>query len=479
MHRARSESPLATCFAFLLAAALFARVGVANAQSTSWAGTPSSPHDAATIADHTDAPVLEDRVYALPELLTIALDINPKTREVEQEAVQANLAVQLAKSQYSPQLDAKALGGIQRTPLAIPPTVSSKGYFISSTREVFPSLELKWLLFDFGRRKGQVQEARHNAAAAQSGLLGAQETLVFEVSEAYFEATSSRGQVRAAIKALEAARLTEQAVADQKKHGRATVVQLAEAQRQTAAMQLALTKATGTADTAFASLIATIGLPPETHFQIAPPADAPATETLAPLRELIDEALQSRPDVLAATDKVAASDAKIDTARAAYRPTISLSAQVFQNIGKISSDGSPYSSIDRTGNALFVSFDLPLFDGGARATNVSLAISQKTAAEDSLAETKNTASQQVVQAYNNLRTSLDNRNQALAYTHASELAYQAALDSYRRGLASITDLTSNEAVLAQAEAGQEDADASVGIAHAALELAIGRRPSSH
>ena len=475
MHRARSESPLPPCLPLVFAAALCAHGGMANAQSTSW--TKAAPNSQVTPAD-ANAPAIEDRVYALPELLTIALDISPKTREVEQEALQANLAIQLAKSQYSPQLNVKALGGIQRTPLAIPRNVSTKGYFVSSTQEVFPSLELKWLLFDFGRRKGQVEEAKRNASAAQSGLLGAQEKLVFDVSEAYFEATSAQGQVRAAKKALEAAQLTEQAVADQKQHGRATVVQLAEAQRQTAAMRLALTKSTGAADTAFASLIATIGLPPETHFQVTPPAETTATETLAPLRELIDEALQSRPDVLAATDKIAASDAKVDTARAAYRPTISLSAQVFQNIGRISSDGGPYSSIDRNGNALFVSFEWPLFDGGARATNVSLALSQKTAAEDALAETKNTASQQVVQAYNNLKTSLDNRNQALAYTHASELAYQAALDSYRRGLTNITDLTSNEAVLAQAEACQEDSDASVGIAHAALDLAIGRRPSS-
>ena len=477
MHRARSESPLRSGTWLFIAAVLFAHDGLAHAQSSSWA--MASPRDTMDTAGHADAPALADRVYTLPELLTIAMDINPKTREVEQEALQAHLAVQLAKTAYSPQLDLKALGGIQRTPLAIPPTVSPKGYFVSSTREVFPTLELKWLLFDFGRRKGQVEEATHNASAAESGLLGAQEKLVFDVSEAYFEATSAQGQVRAAQKALDAAQLTEQAVTDQKKHGRATVVQLAEAQRETAAMRLAVTKTTGTADTAFASLIATIGLPPETHFEVAASSEAPATGTLAPLRTLLDQALQTRPDVLAATDKVAASDAKIDTARAAYRPTVSLSAQVLQNIGEISSDSSPYSSINRTGEALFVSFEWPLFDGGERATNVSLAVSQKSAAEDALAEAKDAASQQVVQAYNNLKTSLDNFNQALAYTHASEVAYQATLDSYRRGLTSVTELTSNEAVLAQAEAGQEDANANVSIAQAALDLAIGKRPSSH
>lgn len=62
-----------------------------------------------------------------------------------------------------------------------------------------------------------------------------------------------------------------------------------------------------------------------------------------------------------------------------------------------------------------------------------------------MAETQDEASQQVVQAYNNLKASLDNCNQALAYTYASEVAYQALLDSYRRRLMSVTELTSNEA----------------------------------
>jgi outer membrane protein TolC len=119
-----------------------------------------------------------------------------------------------------------------------------------------------------------------------------------------------------------------------------------------------------------------------------------------------------------------------------------------------------------------------LSDGGARATNVSLTLSEKSAAEDSLAAAKDGASQQVVQAYNNLKTSIDNRTQAFAYTKASDVAYQATLDSYRRGLSSLTDLMNNEAILAQAQADQEDANADVQIAKAALDLALGHRPGS-
>jgi outer membrane protein len=446
----------------------------ANDAPVSWAG-PSTNAGAPTA---TDAPTVEDRTYSLSELLKLALSINPQTREIEEQAYQANLATRLAKSQYAPQIDIKALGGVQRTPLAIPPTVSPKGYFVSSTSEIFPTLEMKWLLLDFGRRKGEVEEARHNADAAQSAVMGAQEKLIYDVSNAYFEAVSTQGRIRAAQKALDAAELTEQAVVDQSDHGRATAVQVAEAQRQTAAMRLALTKVSGAADIAFAGLVATVGLPPQSHFEIVMPADVVTPAPLQPLKALIDEALESRPEILAAKNKVAASDAKIDTARAAYRPTVSLVAQVFQNIGEISSDGSPYSSINRTGDALFVSFEWALFDGGTRTTNLSLALSEKSAAEDSLAVAKNSSSLQVVQAYNNLKTSLDNRSQALAYTKASDVAYQATLGSYRRGLSSITDLMNNEAVFAQAQADQEDADADVQIAKAALDLALGHQPAS-
>lgn len=474
MHRACCKSPrLAGCG---IAIALWGQLASAFANDAAGSWVPAQT--AVTAPATTDVPTVEDRTYTLPELLKLALSINPQTREVEEQAYQASLATRLAKSQYAPQVSVKALGGIQRTPLAIPPTVSSKGYFVSSTREIFPTLDVKWLLFDFGRRKGEVEEARHSADAAQSAITGAQEKLVYDVSAAYFETVSAQGRINAAQKALAAAGLVEQAVLDQRRHGRATLVQVAEAQRQTAAMRLALTKASGTADTTFAGLVATVGLPPESHFEVAEPSDAAASVSLKPLNALIDEALDSRPDILAAKDKIAASEAKIDTARAAYRPTISLDAQVFQNIGEISSDGSPYSSIDRIGNAVFVSFEWPLFDGGARSANLSTALSAKSAAEDSLAAAKNSASQQVVQAYDNLKTSLDNRLQAMAYTKASDVAYQATLDSYRHGLSSITDLTNNEAVLAQAQADQEDADADVQIAKAALDLATGRQPAS-
>lgn len=464
MRRARSKGHLATWHWVAAAMVLGAGQTQVCAQSQSWANFPVQSE---TSKQH--------HAYTLQELVHLALQISPKNRAMQEEALQAHLATTLVSSQYKPQIALKALAGNEQTPLAITRNVSPRGYIVSSSREVLPSLQLKWLLFDFGRRKGQLEEAKQNALAADSGLTGEQEKLVFDVSKAFFDATSSQGKVRAAQKAFDAAKLTEQAVTEQKQHGRATVVQVAEAHRQTAAMQVALTKASGDSDTAISTLITTVGLPPESPLELASPTSTNADAAQIPtLNALIGQGMQLRPDVLAAQSKVAAAEAKVDVAHAAYHPTISVQAQVFQNIGKTSSDGSPYSTINLTGNSVFVAFELPLFDGGSRATNLSVAISEKAQAEDALADTKNVAAQQIVESYNNLKTSLDNRAQALAYTQAAELAYQASLDSFKHGLSSVPDLTNDEAALAQAESNQEDAEAEVMIAQAAIALSTGQ-----
>ncbi|MET3650564.1 TolC family protein [Dyella japonica] len=427
-------------------------------------------------AQHASDPAA--RRYSLQQLIELALNENPSFHEAEQGALQAHLETSLVRSQYAPQLNIKTLAGNEHTPLAITRNVSPRGYIVSTSREIIPSLQLKWLLLDFGRKKNQVEASMQMAQAADASLLGAEEKLVFEVSKAYFDASAAQGKVRAADKALHAAQLTEQAVIEQRHHGRATVVQVAQAHRQTAAMQLAQTRATGDAQTALATLVATVGLSANARVELDDAGDVPAEPEAPPaLDTLIATALNSRPDIIAAQAHVAAAAADVQAARSAYHPTLSIEAQVFQNIGKTSSDNSPFSSINMTGNSVFVAFEVPLFDGGGRATKVALARSKRDEAEDALSAAKLAATQQVTQSYNDLRTSLANREQALDYTRAAELAYQASLDAYRHGLSSITDLTSDEAALAQAQSNQEDADAGVQIARAAVALAVGQRTS--
>ena len=414
------------------------------------------------------------RHYSLAELIDLAQRINPETRETWEQARQAALAVGLVESSYAPQISIEAIAGFQRTPLPIPTTVNPKGHFISNSVEAIPSVALKWLLFDFGRRDGLQQAARANSFVANVGFTGAHQKLIFAVSRAYFSLGAARGRVSAAQQALKTAETVQDAAQSRRERGVATVVVVAQAQRQTAQARLNLTKASGDERTAYANLVAAIGLAAETTIDIVDTSEQPLPpEPPENLSALIREALARRPDVIAALGKIEAAEGEVKSKRADHYPTISVIGQVYQNMGSLSSDGSPYSSVNKPGGNILLTLSVPLYDGGARNTRDSVAQSQLAAARDKLAEVRDAAVQQVVSAYSDLRTSLAAYAAAVTVREAAQTSYDAAFDAYLNGVGTYTDVANEQTALARADSDKEDAHANVFTAAAALAFATG------
>jgi outer membrane protein TolC len=249
---------------------------------------------------------------------------------------------------------------------------------------------------------------------------------------------------------------------------------VAQAERQTALSKLNQVKANGAVRTAYAALLGAVGLSADTKVIIGETAGQPmpalSDETMD---QYVQKALAGRPDVRAAEEKVKAAQGEVQSAHAAYRPVVSFAARYYQNIGALSTDGSPYYSVNRPGGAVFLNVELPLFDGGARSAHLSMAQSQVQAAEDQLEQVRDKAAQDVVKAYNDLRTGLEAYTEARAFSHAAKVAYAAALDAYRHGVGTYTDLASDETAMVQSDAALATADAEVRIARMALALAAG------
>jgi outer membrane protein len=412
--------------------------------------------------------------YDLAALVDLAERANPKTREAWEAAREAAAAVGLAESAYLPQLSLQAIGGFQHTPLPAPRTLVPAGYFVSDTREVIPALALKWLLFDFGRRDAQVQAARADSFVANVSFTGAHQKLIFDVSQAYFDLGAARGKLHAAQKALSTALTTQEAAVAKQNNGLATVVAVAQAQRQTAQARYTLAAAEGAERTARANLIAALGVPAATEIEVLDSAEEPLPPAPADsVSKAIDQALAHRPDVIAALGKVDAAEAALRGERRSYYPTIELSGQAFQNIGSLNSDGGPYSSIDRPGQSILLSFSVPLFDGGMRRNRIAMADAKAREAQQHLAAARDSVSQQVVRAYNGLLTSLAEYAAATALSQAAHTAYEAALRSYRQGVGTYTDLATEENAVVQGDTQVEDARANAHTAAAALALSMG------
>jgi outer membrane protein len=462
----------------MLAVALTLCGGVLHAQA------PAAPNQPWLIPDSAirRAGALEEapsawvqKPYDLPGLIDLAQRSNPETRVAWEAARAAAAEVGLAQSAYLPQLSLEALGGYEQTPLPAPKNLVPKGYFISDSREIIPSLALKWLLFDFGRRDANLQAARADSFVANAGFTTAHHKLVLDVSQTYFALGAARGRLRAARKALATAQTVEAATSAKREHGLATIVALTQAQRQSAQARYSVAAAEGADRTALATLIAAVGIPAATPLEVIDGAGLPLpTLPHESITATVTAALAHRPDIIAALGSVDAAEASLKAAQRAYRPSIGLSARAFQNIGSLSSDGGPTSSVDRTGESILLSFSLPIFDGGQRADQISIARAHLRESQASLELTRDGVAQQVIQAYDGLLTSLAEYDAAEALLQAANTSYSAALSSYQRGVGTYTDLATEENAVADAERQVEDAHAAAHSAAAALAFAVGR-----
>jgi TolC family type I secretion outer membrane protein len=442
-----------------------------------WPIPESASARAAQLGDH--ATTVPKKQYDLPDLIDLAERTNPQTRAAWETARAAAAAQGLVESQFLPQLSFEALGGYEHTPLPAPKDLVPQGYFESNTREFIPSLALKWLLFDFGRRDASMQAARADSFVANVAFTGTHQSVIFSVSQAYFDLGAARGRLHAAQKALSTAQTTQDAATAKRNNGLATVVAVAQAERQTAQSRYNLTAAQGATTTAMANLVATLGIDAGTELDVADSAEMPLPPVPQDsVREAIKQALTHRPDVLAALGQVDSAEASLKGAQRAYYPVISVAAHAFQNMGAVSSDGKPYSTIDRPGANILLSVSIPIYDGGMRSSQISVARAKVREAQEKVEEARDSAAQQVVKAYNGLVTSLSEYEAATVLSQAAHTAYDAALHSYKNGVGTYTDLATEENAVVQAETQVEDARASAHTAAAALAFAMGTIGSS-
>jgi len=162
---------------------------------------------------------------------------------------------------------------------------------------------------------------------------------------------------------------------------------------------------------------------------------------------LPSDLLQRRPDVAAAERSMAAANARIGVARAAYFPTIQLMPLV-PSVGWQSSAVSSLFSAPSELWAAGLSATETLFDAGRTRANVHIAEQDYTAAVASYRQTVLTAMEEVENGITGL-ASLDQASRdADASVESSQRAFDIANERYKGGLAVYLDvLTAQQALL--------------------------------
>ena len=175
------------------------------------------------------------------------------------------------------------------------------------------------------------------------------------MSRAYFALGGARGRVNAARAALKTADVVQDAAQSRRDNGLGTVVSVAQVRRQTAQARFSLIKVSGDERKAYTDLIATIGLDADTRVEIADSSERPLpAQPPEQIEPLLRDALANRPDVIAALGKVEAAQGVLKSRRAAWYPEVAVAAQAYQNIGSLSTDGSPYYNVNKPGGNILL-----------------------------------------------------------------------------------------------------------------------------
>ena len=457
---------------------------IAPSPEAPWHAPELGEYTQALVPPHEPALLEPDRDYALPELIDLAERLDPDTRVAWEGARQAALAQDLVTSQYLPVLALAASIGAQRLPLPAPKTFVGQpfvadGFFDLDYRfNVLSGLSLRWLLLDFGGRRAAWDAAGERLLAANLGFNARHQQLVFAVEKSFYDLTSVRGKIGVAQDALVSAVAVREAAEQQSERGLATDPELLLARQQEAQAAFELEDVSETERDAQVALAKAIGLPPTTPIRVVDfwRLEIP-TELERSVETTIDRALANRPDLIAKVAEFRAREDEVLKARAAYFPTVSLVAdaggRATESNFRVDGRSSGASTWAQPAYGAAILLELPLYEGGARATKVAIAESAQRAAEHEFRAARDEAIRQVWKAYTDTKLALRRVRVTKALVDASDKAYQSTFESYDKGLETLTNLLASRRELSRSRFSELDAKVRVLESSVSLSFATG------
>lgn len=412
----------------------------------------------------------EEHVYQLPELIDMAQMNNPDTRIAWQQARQAALAVGIAEAAYLPMISASVIGGYQKTHTPLP----YDQHLNTSNNALVPGVGFQWLLFDFGQRSALVDIAENTSFAANVSFNGMHQKLIYDVMKAYFQYGAALSRVNIAQEILRNSQKVLDAAQARRQSGIATTVEVAQAKQQVAQFRLNHVLSQGVERDAWQGLLGAIGISPTYHFTVSYSSNKQLPEISdMPTLSMIKLALSRRPDVLASFAAAQAKTSGIRAVEADFLPKVYVAGAVAGGNGRFDVQGLPSVGSQTSSSNILVGISVPLYDGSIRAARVKESESRASAASEAFKKTRDIAVREIVASAITLRSAIESNNTALELVSTATITYDAALESYRNGVGTITVVNEAENKLLSARQLSSDAYASARIAAANLAFVMG------
>ena len=408
--------------------------------------------------------------FTLPELVDLALTYNPSTRRAWASIRAAEATVGMARGEYWPALELAA--GIDRTDGYLPlfPSEVTENYFQSS-------IGLTYLLFDFGGRRARVDATRIALQAAGREYSQNIQDVVLRVAASYYRLIGAQADLKASEDTLDEANTNLASARALLEAGLGTRPDVLLMQARQAQAVLSVVSRRGDLAIACGALATATGLPANTELPLAEPETVLEIDAeRLRIEELIDTALQNRPDLGATWDRLNRAQTNAREASSRMWPTLELAADVawLKGEGYFNNDFSVEGINYQAGLVL----TYPLFEGFALRNGVRRANAIVEEARAAFREKQESVIQQVWDSYQQLVTAGQQVTASRKLLESAELSYAAALTAYRAGLNTIPELVEAQTTLSDARYADVDARTAWHVALVQLARDMGRIPVS-
>jgi outer membrane protein len=319
-------------------------------------------------------------------------------------------------------------------------------------------------LYTGGRVDASVQRAKNAVFAERATLIGQEETSFTDTVTAYVGVIQAR-QVSDIDRNNEQVLAQQlQATQDRFRVGELTQTDVAQAQAALASARATSLTAQGSLLTAEAAYIRAIGSAPPPDLQNPQPLKLPVRTG----QQAAMMAGDNNPTVIGSLFNLASARNAVDVSFAALLPQLSLQGQAIQ------SNNASARSLTTNGYQVVANLSIPLYQGGAEYSAVRQARETVAQQERLVADTRRTAVQNAVQAWQTLEAALAAADSSRAAVQANEVALQGEQRQALVGTATTLDVLVTQQTLLNARLTLVQNLSNIITASYAVASAIGR-----
>ena len=400
---------------------------------------------------------------SLLDLMQVAICNNPALSAEYMLLKSKEAALGASKGQYLPSVVVSGEGYLKKNKIEDGATTKTEPYSATASAQ--------WLIYDFGGRSSQVGQNKAILSATNYSYNAALQELILKVNNAYLSALSAKASLDSY---KESNKTYQRAYQESKKRydlGMVTLVDKLQAKTSYEQSQLQVVKAENALRQAQGNLATLLNLNPSTEIKLSTiKDDGQITELQAgdEIEKLMQEALNSRPELKAGESNVLASKESISYVRTGALP--SLNAIANGTYGDNWKHSNPY----QLDGAVGLKLSWPLFSGMSTMYQIDQAKFLYEQSQKNLDNQRNAVLNEVWSYYQNYQTGVKAYEISKQILATAEENSKVAFRYYEVGKVDILNLLTANSRLAEAKQGVVNAFYGLLMDKAQLYRAVGR-----